>query len=197
MVNRSIMMRHLLLFLFQANCLWAQQGYTVFPRDSSLHRGDLVRCGHNLILIAGFHKQAYTAFELSFGRGYSSSAGKHEKEVEIWKNRELAVFGQSAIGTEILVDSENLIYAPKISSELSLLFPPVCISRLNLLYYTDFKSTGSLKYRHEIGFTYMGRLNVTYGYMFAITNRDYYRSKHSINLQYNLFLGKRRFDLIR
>lgn len=97
---------------------------------------------------------------------------------------------------EILTDKQKYFYAPKISCELDFYQIPICLSRLNLLYYINPNGEGSLKYRHEIGITYRGYINLNYSYTFGLTNKDFYKLGHGINLQLNVPLGKRKLDRV-
>jgi hypothetical protein len=146
---------------------------------------------HNLIITTAIHFGNYSSFEISLSRGYSWSSGGFPGS-----------FNQYGIGMEFYnifpaesnIIGNELIYAPKISFELDPFLPPICLSRLNLLYVTDFANNASIKYRHEVGFSYLGILNVNYGYSFNITNNDFVKVKHSVSIQWNIFWGERKWD---
>jgi len=154
--------------------------------NKKLHGADYSRCGHNFVLIAGVNRSNFTSYELSFGRSYSAQYNALIPET----------FSQYAIGMDILTDKDKLFIAPKISCELDFFPIPLCLSRLNLLYYIDPNGEGSLKYRHEIGLSYRGYVNLNYSYTLNLTNKDFYRSGHGINLQLNIPLGKRKIDRV-
>lgn len=150
-----------------------------------LHPSDLTRCGHNFIITPAYNRTKYNSFELSFGRSYSAD----------WNAFLLETFRQYQVGIEVVTDNNKIIYAPKISAELSA-FKIICLSRLNLLYYLNPDGEGSLKYKHEIGLTYRGYVNLNYCIIFNLTNKSYYDLGQGINLQLNLPLGRRKFDRI-
>jgi hypothetical protein len=150
-----------------------------------LHRSDFSRCGHNIIITTSYNRTKYNSFECSFGRSYSAD----------WNAVLSESFGQYQLGLEALMDGDKIIYAPKICAELSL-FKIICISRLNLLYYLNPDGAGSLKYRHEIGLTYRGYVNLNYCMTFNFTNKLYYNLGQGLNLQINIPLGRRKFDRI-
>lgn len=149
------------------------------------HQSDLNRCGHNFIITSGYYRTNFNSFQLSFGRSYSAN----------WNAFLLETFGQYQLGIEGLADNNRIVYAPKLSAELSI-FKILCLARLNLLYYLNPNGEGSLKYRHEIGLTYRGYVNLNYSFTFNLTNKSYYDLGHGINLQLNIPLGPRRFDRI-
>ncbi len=150
-----------------------------------LHRSDLSSCGHNFIITPAYNRTKYNSFELSFGRSYSAN----------WNAFLVETFGQYQVGIEVLTNNDKIIYAPKFSAELSV-FKIICLSRLNLLYYLNPDGEGSLKYKHEIGLTYRGYVNLNYCTTFNLTNKSYYDLGQGINLQLNLPLGRRKFDRI-
>ncbi len=150
-----------------------------------LHRSDLSNCGHNFIITTAYNRTRYNSFECSIGRSYSAE----------WNAFLLETFGQYQLGIEALTTNEKIIYAPKISVEISM-FKIFCLSRLNLLYYINPDGEGSLKYRHEIGLTYRGYVNLNYCMNFNFTNNSYYDLGHGLNLQLNIPLGRRKFDRV-
>lgn len=172
----------LLLFGEQSNGQTVQSDSI---RNKKLHRSDLSRCGHNFIITSAYNRTNFNSFELSFGRSYSAD----------WNAFLLETFSQYQVGCEALIDNGKIIYAPKLSAELSA-FKILCISRLNLLYYLNSSGQGSLKYRHEIGLTYRGYINLNYCYTFNLTNKSYYDLGHGLNIQLNIPIGHRKFDRI-
>lgn len=151
-----------------------------------LHRGEFASCGHNYNITTGFSHTKYNSFELSFGRSYNAR----------WNAILEETFSLSEIGMEVLFFDQNKHYfAPKISCEL-IMFKIICLSRLNLLYYIEPNNSGSLKYRHEIGLSYRGFININYSYTFGLTNPNFLRSGSGINIQLNIPLGKRKRDSI-
>lgn len=152
---------------------------------NKLHGSDFSKCGHNFILTAGINRTNFTSYEISVGRSYSA-----EYNAVI-----LETYSQYEIGMEILIDQDKYFYAPKLSCELDV-FKFICLSRLNLLYYINPNGQSSLKYRHEIGLTYRGYVNLNYSYTFGLTNKDFYKLGHGVNLQLNIPLGKRRQDRV-
>jgi hypothetical protein len=153
------------------------------PKPRKLHRADYSSCGHNYIITAAYHAAKYSSAEISFSRGYTWSSGGFPGS-----------FSQYGAGMEFFRHNKEIIYAPKISCELDPFMPPLCLSRMNLMYVTDFRSHESLKYRHEIGISIMGYGNITYSYTWNITHDDFLPVKHGISFQWNLPLGKRGCD---
>lgn len=115
--------------------------------------------GHNFMITIAFHSGTSCSYELSFSRGHSLTSGGYP-----------GYFNQYGGGIEVFHKDGNLFFAPKIAYELDPFLPPMCLSRMNLLYVTDFKGNASLKYRHEIGFSFEGGFNINYGYTFNLTN---------------------------
>jgi hypothetical protein len=180
-----------ILFFLRVVAIAQDIDSTAINKNTKLHRGE-TECGHNYIMTTGIHVGRYSSFELSFSRGYSWSSGGYP-----------GTFNQYGIGMEFYYYNKGIefhpnetkfVYAPKISFELDPFLPRLCLSRINLLYVTDFKNNSSLKYRHEVGLSLYGIVNLTYGYTFNLTNRNYLRLNHSINLQWNIFCGKRKYD---
>jgi hypothetical protein len=141
--------------------------------------------GRNLMLVVAYHSGISRSYELSVGKGHSVRTGGYP-----------GYFIQYGGGVEVFHYRNDIAFAPKIFYELDPFLPPLCLSRLNLLYVTDFKGKGSLKYRHEIGFSAYGKYNINYGYTFNLTNKSFFRTTHSLNLQWNIFTGKRKWENI-
>lgn len=147
--------------------------------------------GKNWIISPALHWSAYRSVELSISRGYSWSSGGFP-----------GTFSQYGLGLEAFYrpktastpNMHSWVVAPKISCELDPLFPPLCLSRMNLLVLSDFKHNTSVKYRHEVGLSYLGIVNLTYGICFNLSRPDYLFCRHSLNLQWNIFAGKRNWD---
>ena len=177
--SNSIFFLGFLFFFLSKNFLGQNSDSTQLK--TGLHRSDFSQCGHNITLTTALHIANYSSAEISLSRGYSNKGF-------------IGTFSQYGLGIEFIYTHNRLIYLPKISCELDGLLPPICVSRMNLLYATDFGSNGSLKYRHEIGYSYRGIINITYSYTFNITEIHYLRMTHGINLQWNIFLGKRKWD---
>jgi hypothetical protein len=139
-------------------------GDTAWSRHG--HRALLGEWEKGLALKTGYRYSGYNSAELGIDYLHSLYLG--------W-------YGVSA-GNEFLFD-RKLIYGPQISAELHLFNLG---TRLNASWLTaDFKS-GSLKVRPEIGFTWLGFLNVFYGYAFNLTNSSFYRQQSSITVYANI-----------
>ncbi len=113
--------------------------------------------GRNLMLVIAYHSGISRSYELSIAKGHSVRTGGYP-----------GYFIQYGGGAEVFQHKDEIAFAPKIFYELDPFLPPMCLSRLNLLYVTDFKGRSSLKYRHEIGFSFEGGFNVNYGYTFNL-----------------------------
>lgn len=178
----------LLLLHTYSNFIFAQTGNTPdsLKAQSVKKLSSEKDAGRNLMLVAAYHSGTCRSYELSIAKGHSVNTGGYP-----------GYFIQYGGGAEIFQYKNEAVVAPKIFYELDPFLPPMCLSRLNLLYVTDFKGKGSLKYRHEVGFSLGGNLNVNYGYTFNLTNKAFFRTTHSLNLQWNIFMGKRRWEHIR
>lgn len=172
-----------IIIFFLTKSLYGQTTDSIIKKK--LHQSDYSRCGHNFILTTGISRTNFTSYEVSFGRSYSAE----------YNAVLLETYSQYEIGMEMLTDNKNYFYAPKISCELDI-FKFFCLSRLNLLYYFNPYGDGSLKYRHEIGLTYRGYVNLNYSYTFNLTNKEFYKLENGINLQLNIPLGKRNTDRV-
>ena len=142
--------------------------------------------GRNLMLVIAYHSGISRSYELSIAKGHSVRTGGYP-----------GYFIQYGGGAEVFQHKDEIAFAPKIFYELDPFLPPMCLSRLNLMYVTDFKGRSSLKYRHEVGFSFEGGFNVNYGYTFNLTNKKFFKTTHSLNLQWNVFVGKRKWENIR
>ena len=142
--------------------------------------------GRNMVVTIAYHSGSTHSYELSLSKGHTVETGGYP-----------GYFMQYGAGVELFYKDKTVFAAPKIAYELDPYLPPICLSRMNLLYVTDFKKNGSLKYRHEIGFSLIGIVNINYGYTFSITHKEFCSTTHSINLQWNLFVGKRKVDMQR
>ncbi|MGG9962711.1 hypothetical protein [Ferruginibacter sp. SUN106] len=144
------------------------------------------KAGRNMVVTLAYHTGTTRSYELSLSKGHTVETGGYP-----------GYFSQYGFGAELFYKAKTYFAAPKISYELDPYLPPMCLSRMNLLYVTDFKNKGSLKYRHEIGFSFGGRFNINYGYTINITNKDFCNTSHSLNLQCNFFIGGRKVEFIR
>jgi hypothetical protein len=178
----------LLFLLFCSNFLFAQDNSSSNSATDSSSKKDRSKSdtGINLMMIVAYHSGISRSYEFSIARGHSVSTGGYP-----------GFFMQYGGGVEVFQYKKDIAFAPKIFYELDPFLPPMCLSRVNLLYVTDFKGRGSLKYRHEIGFSFEGGFNVNYGYTFNLTNKSFFRTTHSLNLQWNIFVGKRNWENIR
>jgi hypothetical protein len=149
----------------------------IFKKDKST--------GRNIVVTIAYHSGTTKSYELSLSKGHTVETGGYP-----------GYFSQYGAGAELFYSGKIFFVAPKIFYELDPYLPPMCLSRMNLLYVTDFKNKGSLKYRHEIGFSLGGLFNINYGYTFNITNKEFCTTTHSLNLQWNFFIGGRKVESI-
>ena len=178
----------LLMLLMCSNSIFAQAGNI---SDSLKVQSAKKQCsekdtGRNLMLVIAYHSGISRSYEFSIGKGHSVRTGGYP-----------GYFIQYGGGAEVFQHKDEIAFAPKIFYELDPFLPPMCLSRLNMMYVTDFKGRGSLKYRHEAGFSFEGGFNVNYGYTFNLTNKEFFKTTHSLNLQWNIFAGRRKWEDIR
>ncbi len=94
----------------------------------------------------------------------------------------LGIYGPK-LGVEMNFKSDNFIYAPKLGFEVDVLF--FCVRASAVGYIED--SNVDLRILPEVGFSFFGLANLTYGYSIPVMN---YRvediSRHRVTLTFNL-----------
>lgn len=97
-------------------------------------------------------------------------------------NTGLGIYGPR-LGVEVNFDSDNFIYAPKLGFEVDVLFLSV---RANAVSYID-SGDVDLRILPEVGFSFFGLANLTYGYGIPVLNhRVEDISRHRVTLTFNL-----------
>lgn len=94
----------------------------------------------------------------------------------------LGIYGPK-VGVEVNFDSKNFIYAPKLGFEVDVLFFSL---RASAVSYID-KGDVDLRILPEVGLSFFGLANLTYGYSIPTLNyRAHDVSRHRVTLTFNL-----------
>lgn len=157
-------------FIFFHFCSFAQQDTTAIKKKT--------RPPLNWVITPGLYFSNHFTGGLSVSKAYSWSSGGPGFGGHLY-----------GAGIEFSSDGGKMIAAPKLFYEGYL---TLILVRAGLIDYTDFRNS-SIKFRPEIGISFDGTLSVTYGYNFALTHKDFFPLQNSLNLQYNIFIGKRKY----